>query len=95
MFYICFNQAYPKHKFEYAVKNTQTDDIKQSEERHGISVKGEYSFFEPDGTIRKVQYHDDGDSGFNAIVTRYVLRKPISIHITTFNECFLSSANLN
>lgn len=33
-------------------------------------MKGEYSLVEPDGTIRKVEYHDDGHSGFNAIVTK-------------------------
>ncbi|KAH1013877.1 hypothetical protein HUJ04_002804, partial [Dendroctonus ponderosae] len=63
--------TYPKYPFEYEVKNSKTDGSKQqSEERHGEFVKGEYSFSAPDGTIRKVQYHDDGHSGFNAIVTR-------------------------
>ncbi|KAK9869672.1 hypothetical protein WA026_003421 [Henosepilachna vigintioctopunctata] len=63
--------AYPKYHFEYGVKDGQTGDIKeQSEERDGDAVKGEYSLLEPDGTIRKVQYHDDGYSGFNAIVTK-------------------------
>lgn len=33
-------------------------------------MKGSYSLVEPDGTVRKVEYHDDGHSGFNAIVTR-------------------------
>lgn len=53
------------------MKDGHTGDIKeQSEERDGDVVKGEYSLVEPDGTIRKVQYQDDGHSGFNAIVTR-------------------------
>ncbi|KAJ8969617.1 hypothetical protein NQ317_005528 [Molorchus minor] len=64
-------QAYPKYRFEYGVKDSHTGDIKdQSEERDGDSVKGEYSLVEPDGTVRKVQYQDDGHSGFNAVVTR-------------------------
>ncbi|KAJ3653404.1 hypothetical protein Zmor_012658 [Zophobas morio] len=63
--------AYPKYHFEYGVKDDQTGDIKeQAEERDGDVVKGEYSLIEPDGTLRKVQYQDDGKSGFNAIVTR-------------------------
>ncbi|CAG9859386.1 unnamed protein product, partial [Phyllotreta striolata] len=63
--------AYPKYKFEYGVKDSHTGDIKeQTEERDGHVVKGEYSLVEPDGTVRKVQYEDDGHSGFNAIVTR-------------------------
>ncbi|XP_044268598.1 cuticle protein 8-like [Tribolium madens] len=63
--------AYPKYHFEYGVKDGHTGDIKeQTEERDGDVVKGEYSLVEPDGTIRKVQYQDDGHSGFNAIVTR-------------------------
>lgn len=53
------------------MKDGHTGDIKeQTEERDGDVVKGEYSLVEPDGTIRKVQYQDDGHSGFNAIVTR-------------------------
>ncbi|KAG5894301.1 hypothetical protein JTB14_015541 [Gonioctena quinquepunctata] len=63
--------AYPKYRFEYGVKDGHTGDIKeQTEERDGDIVKGEYSLVEPDGTVRKVQYEDDGHSGFNAIVTR-------------------------
>lgn len=33
-------------------------------------MKGEYSLVEPDGTVRKVEYQDDGHTGFNAIVTK-------------------------
>nr|AYA49940.1 cuticular protein 85 [Leptinotarsa decemlineata] len=63
--------AYPKYRFEYGVKDGHTGDIKeQTEERDGEVVKGEYSLVEPDGTVRKVQYGDDGHSGFNAVVTR-------------------------
>lgn len=64
-------QAYPKYQFKYGVKDGYTGDIKeQSEVRDGDTVKGEYSLVEPDGTVRKVQYHDDGHSGFNAVVTK-------------------------
>ncbi|KAK4880006.1 hypothetical protein RN001_008152 [Aquatica leii] len=60
--------AYPKYEFNYGVKDGHTGDIKeQSESRDGDAVKGEYSLVEPDGTIRKVEYFDDGHSGFNAI----------------------------
>lgn len=48
-------QAYPKYKFNYGVKDGHTGDIKeQSEERDGDAVKGEYTLVEPDGTVRKV-----------------------------------------
>lgn len=64
-------QAYPKYHFNYGVKDGHTGDIKeQEEERDGDVVRGSYSLVEPDGTVRKVQYSDDGHSGFNAIVTR-------------------------
>lgn len=64
-------QAYPKYHFNYGVKDGHTGDIKeQEEERDGDVVKGSYSLVEPDGTVRKVEYHDDGHSGFNAVVTR-------------------------
>lgn len=70
-FTFCHLKAYPKYQFEYGVKDGHTGDIKeQSEQRDGDVVKGEYSLVEPDGTVRKVQYQDDGHSGFNAIVTR-------------------------
>ncbi|KAL3283024.1 hypothetical protein HHI36_006181 [Cryptolaemus montrouzieri] len=69
--HLILRYSYPKYRFEYGVKDGQTGDVKeQSEERDGDVVKGEYSLLEPDGTIRKVQYHDDGHSGFNAIVTK-------------------------
>ncbi|XP_050307374.1 cuticle protein 19-like [Anthonomus grandis grandis] len=62
---------YPRYHFEYGVKDPDSGDIKeQSEMRDGDTVRGEYSMVEPDGTIRTVQYHDDGVSGFNAIVTK-------------------------
>lgn len=66
-----FSKAYPKYQFNYGVKDGHTGDIKeQSEERDGDAVKGEYSLVEPDGTVRKVEYYDDGHSGFNAIVSK-------------------------
>lgn len=82
-----FFKSYPKYHFEYGVKDGHTGDIKeQQEERDGDVVKGSYSLVEPDGTVRKVEYHDDGHSGFNAVVTRsghahhpQVVQKPLAV----------------
>ena len=63
--------AYPKYKFEYGVKDLKTGDHKsQWEIRDGDVVKGEYSLDEADGTIRVVEYHADGKTGFHAIVKK-------------------------
>lgn len=70
------------------MKDGHTGDIKeQEEERDGDVVKGSYSLVEPDGTVRKVEYHDDGHSGFNAVVTRtghaahpQVHKIPVALH---------------
>ncbi|KOB67128.1 Cuticular protein CPR99 [Operophtera brumata] len=37
-----------------------------------VSVRGEYSLVEPDGSLRKVQYHADDHNGFNAVVSKTV-----------------------
>ncbi|XP_026740102.1 cuticle protein 19-like, partial [Trichoplusia ni] len=61
--------THPKYKFEYKVKNPHTGDHKiHHEHRDGDSVKGEYSFHQPDGTIRHVHYHADKHTGFHADV---------------------------
>lgn len=50
--------------FEYKVVDHHTGDIKSQEEhRDGDVVKGRYSLQEPDGSIRVVEYHGDGQSG--------------------------------
>lgn len=38
------------------------------EGRRGDDVQGRYSLVDPEGHVRTVYYHVDGDSGFNAIV---------------------------
>lgn len=38
------------------------------EGRRGNDVQGRYSLVDPEGHVRTVYYHVDGDSGFNAIV---------------------------
>lgn len=57
------------YKFEYAVNDTKTHDVKsQKEERHGDVVTGEYSLLEPDGNVRTVKYKADWKTGFHANV---------------------------
>ncbi|KAK5646876.1 hypothetical protein RI129_005340 [Pyrocoelia pectoralis] len=82
--------AYPKYKFNYGVKDGHTGDIKeQSEVRDGDTVKGEYSLVEPDGTIRKVEYFDDGHSGFNAIVHKSGhAHHPQTHHVPAAHEAY-------
>lgn len=59
------------YKFDYAVNDYHTGDIKQQHEvRTGHVVKGSYSLAEPDGTYRIVEYEADPHTGFNAVVKR-------------------------
>ncbi|XP_062543983.1 adult-specific cuticular protein ACP-20-like [Armigeres subalbatus] len=63
--------AYPKYKFNYGVQDSHTGDHKsQWEIRDGDVVKGGYSFYEPDGTKRVVEYTSDKHTGFNAVVKK-------------------------
>lgn len=53
------------------MEDKHTKDIKsQHESRDGDVVKGYYSLYEPDGTVRIVYYTADKKSGFNAQVER-------------------------
>nr|CAD7610846.1 unnamed protein product [Timema genevievae] len=61
----------PRVKFDYAVHDPHTGDIKnQWESRDGDVVKGSYSLVEADGTLRTVDYTADKHNGFNAIVKK-------------------------
>ncbi|XKL61213.1 hypothetical protein PGB90_008270 [Kerria lacca] len=63
--------APPQYKYDYAVHDPETHDIKsQWEHRDGDLVKGAYSLLEPDGSMRLVEYTSDKDGGFNAVVSR-------------------------
>lgn len=64
-------QTPPQYKYDYAVHDPETHDIKsQWEHRDGDLVKGAYSLLEPDGSMRLVEYTSDKDGGFNAVVSR-------------------------
>ncbi|XP_050442997.1 cuticle protein 19-like [Adelges cooleyi] len=59
------------YKFDYAVHDPETYDVKsQWEAREGEVVKGAYSVLDPDGAMRLVEYTADPESGFNAVVSR-------------------------
>lgn len=63
--------APPQYKYDYAVHDPETHDIKsQWEHRDGDLVKGAYSLLEPDGSMRLVEYTSDKEGGFNAVVSR-------------------------
>ncbi|CAG9859162.1 unnamed protein product [Phyllotreta striolata] len=57
------------YKFEYAVNDKKTKDIKhQKEELRGDKIEGEYSLVEDDGNVRTVKYTADWKNGFRAQV---------------------------
>ncbi|XP_072377616.1 uncharacterized protein [Diabrotica undecimpunctata] len=61
----------PEYSFAYDVQDTLTGDSKrQTENRNGDVVTGEYSLNDPDGTRRIVQYRADPVNGFVAVVRK-------------------------
>ncbi|XP_069685956.1 serpin A9-like [Periplaneta americana] len=65
------HEAHPKYKFEYAVHDPHTGDVKEQwESRDGDAVKGSYSLKEADGGTRTVEYHADKHNGFIAVVKK-------------------------
>ncbi|KAK7789685.1 hypothetical protein R5R35_012239 [Gryllus longicercus] len=63
--------AHPEYKFDYAVHDPHTGDVKsQSESRHGDSVKGSYTLQDADGHLRTVEYTADKHTGFQAVVKK-------------------------
>jgi hypothetical protein len=61
---------YPaQYEYEYSVLDEHNGDVKQQKEnRDGDTVRGYYSFIQPDGVKRIVEYTVDKDHGFNAVV---------------------------
>ncbi|PSN37957.1 hypothetical protein C0J52_10443 [Blattella germanica] len=61
--------AHPHYKYNYAVHDPHTGDVKnQWESRDGDVVKGAYSLVQPDGATRVVEYTADKHNGFSAVV---------------------------
>ncbi|XP_030750123.1 larval cuticle protein A2B-like [Sitophilus oryzae] len=62
---------HPIYGYSYTVHDTHSGDTKtQVETRNGDSVRGHYSFMEPDGSRRTVHYTAEPHTGFNAVVHR-------------------------
>lgn len=62
-------QAKPLYKYGYWVHDPKTKDVKSHwEHRDGDTVHGSYSFLQPDGHMRVVEYTADKHNGFNAHV---------------------------
>ncbi|KAJ8731917.1 hypothetical protein PYW08_014647 [Mythimna loreyi] len=60
------------YEYSYVVYDQNTGDHKaQRELSDGSVVRGEYSFLQPDGYVREVQYVADDVSGFNAVVKKF------------------------
>ncbi|CAG9784959.1 unnamed protein product [Diatraea saccharalis] len=84
-------ENYPpaKYEFSYTVEDPVTGDHKsQHESREGDVVKGEYSLLQPDGSIRRVEYTADDQSGFNAVVHN----SASTVHATAAPELHAASA---
>ncbi|XP_025193249.1 uncharacterized protein LOC112593145 isoform X2 [Melanaphis sacchari] len=59
----------PLYKYGYWVHDPKTKDVKSHwENRDGDKVQGSYSFLQPDGHMRIVEYTADKHNGFNAHV---------------------------
>lgn len=59
----------PLYKYGYWVHDPKTKDVKSHwEHRDGDTVHGSYSFLQPDGHMRVVEYTADKQNGFNAHV---------------------------
>ncbi|XP_063820977.1 uncharacterized histidine-rich protein DDB_G0274557-like [Ostrinia nubilalis] len=57
------------YEYSYVVYDENTGDRKaQRELSDGAVVRGEYSFLQPDGYVREVQYTADDLTGFNVVV---------------------------
>ncbi|KAJ4444248.1 hypothetical protein ANN_06039 [Periplaneta americana] len=70
--FVTTKDHHPKYKFEYAVHDPHTGDVKEQwESRDGDAVKGSYSLKEADGGTRTVEYHADKHNGFIAVVKKY------------------------
>lgn len=64
----------PIYSYNYIVDDPRSGDTKSHQEiRQGNVVKGSYSFIEPDGTRRTVDYTVDSVNGFNAIVKKELI----------------------
>lgn len=64
--------------YGYDIEDTLTGDSKShNEQRIGDVVKGVYSFIEPGGTTRIVEYTADPEHGFNAVVRREPAHKKL------------------
>lgn len=58
-------QAKPDYAYTFGVHDPESGNAqKQYEARDGDTVRGEYSFVEPDGTLRTVTYTADPVHGF-------------------------------
>ncbi|XP_045496640.1 uncharacterized protein LOC123695005 [Colias croceus] len=65
------HDPHPQYTFSYGVNDKKTGDSKSAHEtRDGGSVKGYYTFVDPDGKQRTVHYTADDKLGFRATVQR-------------------------
>ncbi|KAJ2949479.1 hypothetical protein O0L34_g15401 [Tuta absoluta] len=76
-----------QYEYEYSIQDPQSGDDKSAKEnRSGDDVQGYYSFVQPDGVRRIVEYTSSKEHGFNAVVryegtpvaTKLVAQAPVA-----------------
>ncbi|KAI5651362.1 insect cuticle protein domain-containing protein [Phthorimaea operculella] len=76
-----------QYEYEYSIQDPQSGDDKSAKEnRNGDDVQGYYSFVQPDGVRRIVEYSSSKEHGFNAVVryegtpvaTKVVAQAPVA-----------------
>ncbi|KAJ0179794.1 hypothetical protein K1T71_004385 [Dendrolimus kikuchii] len=61
----------PKYEYKYEVSDHQTGDRKSHwETRNGDVVNGAYSLYEPDGSLRTVEYSADSHHGYKLLKSK-------------------------
>ncbi|KAK8383572.1 hypothetical protein O3P69_015797 [Scylla paramamosain] len=58
----------PQYEYHYGVQDNYGNNHGKQESRNGKRIDGSFYVYLPDGTMQKVYYYVDGDSGFVADV---------------------------
>ncbi|CAH4022730.1 unnamed protein product [Pieris brassicae] len=68
--HVAYEPEAPVHyQYQYSIHDGVSGDVKEQQEaREGDAVHGSYSFIQPDGVHRIVEYTADKEHGFNAVV---------------------------
>ncbi|KAJ2939693.1 hypothetical protein O0L34_g14412 [Tuta absoluta] len=76
------------YQYSYVVYDDRTGDQKAaSEGSDGGVIRGRYSFLQPDGYVREVQYTADDVTGFNAVVNYLPAGGDSTVEVKGINPC--------